>query len=104
MYRSKCISAIIILFTLFILHGCASTSNQESTGEFIDDSVITSKIIATLFKDASLKATEINVETYKGIVQLSGFVTSETSINRAIDLTRNVTGVKSILNDMRIKH
>lgn len=90
--------------TMLSIHGCASTTGQESTGEYIDDSIITSKIKASIFNDRSLKYTEINVETYKGIVQLSGFVSSDTAINRAIDLTRNVTGVKSIINDMRIRH
>lgn len=104
MHLLKLFSAVLMALTLLSLHGCASTSSQESTGEYIDDSVITSKIKAKLFNDPSLKSTEINVETYKGIVQLSGFVSSDTAINRAIDLTRNVTGVKSILNDMRIKH
>jgi len=104
MYLIKYLSAIILALALLYLHGCASTSSQESTGEYIDDSIITSKIKVSLFNDPSLKSTEINVETYKGIVQLSGFVSSDTDINRAIDLTRGVTGVKSIMNDMRIKH
>ncbi|MCX5864481.1 MAG: BON domain-containing protein [Deltaproteobacteria bacterium] len=92
---------LVILLASFL--GCASTSKQEGTGEYIDDSVITTKVKAAIFEEASLKSSEINVETFKGVVQLSGFVTSQASINKAIEITRHVKGVKSVTNSMRLK-
>lgn len=92
---------LFALLTLFV--GCASTSQQESTGEYFDDTVLTTKVKAAIFKDPSLHATEINVETFKGVVQLSGFVESQSDINRAVSITRQVQGVKAVRNDMRVK-
>jgi osmotically-inducible protein OsmY len=83
--------------------GCASTSKQEGTGEYIDDSVITTKVKAAIFNEPTLKVAEINVETFKGAVQLSGFVNSQADINKAVDVARGVHGVKSVKNDMRMK-
>jgi hyperosmotically inducible protein len=83
--------------------GCASTPKKEGTGEYVDDSVITAKVKAEIFKDASLKSSEINVETFKGVVQLSGFVNSEADIVRAVEVARTVKGVTSVKNDMRVK-
>jgi osmotically-inducible protein OsmY len=92
---------LVILLTTLL--GCASTSKQESTGEYIDDSVITTKVKAEIFKDASLKSSEINVESFKGVVQLSGFVNSQEDIDRAAELARGVKGVTAVKNDMRVK-
>ena len=89
----------LLVFTV----GCAATSKQEGTGEYIDDSVLTTKVKAAVFNEPSLKSTEINVETFKGVVQLSGFVNSQADINKAADVARNVKGVKSVKNDMRVK-
>lgn len=83
--------------------GCAATSKQEGTGEYVDDTVITTKVKAAVLKEPSLKSAEINVETFKGVVQLSGFVSSQADINRAVELARGVSGVKSVKNDMRLK-
>ncbi len=99
----KHLSALFLAFTLVFVAGCASTSTQEGTGEYVDDSVITTKVKAAVFNEPSLKVAEINVETFKGIVQLSGFVGSNDSANKAIALARGVAGVKSVKNDMRIK-
>lgn len=99
----KYLSALFLAFTLVFVVGCASTSTQEGTGEYIDDSVITTKVKAAVFNEPSLKVAEINVETFKGVVQLSGFVGSNDSANKAIALARGVAGVKSVKNDMRIK-
>lgn len=82
---------------------CASTSSREGTGEYIDDSVVTTKVKAAILADASLKSAEINVETFKGRVQLSGFVNSQADINQATAVTRAVKGVTSVANDMRLK-
>jgi osmotically-inducible protein OsmY len=91
---------VIVLASLL---GCASTSKQEGTGEYVDDTVITSKVKAAIFNDPSLKSAEINVETFKGVVQLSGFVNSREDINKAVQVTRGVQGVVSVKNDMRLK-
>ncbi len=85
------------------LSACAPTATQEGTGGYIDDTVITTKVKAQLLNDESLKSTEINVETFKGKVQLSGFVSSPQMANRAVTVTRSVQGVKSVVNNMQIK-
>lgn len=85
------------------LSACAPTATQEGTGGYIDDTVITTKVKTELLKDDSLKSTEINVETFKGRVQLSGFVSSPQMANRAVAVTRGVAGVKSVVNNMQIK-
>ena len=99
----KYLSALFLAVTLVSVVGCASTAKQEGTGEYIDDSVITTKVKAALVGDPITKATEINVETFKGVVQLSGFVSSQAAANKAVELARGVRGVKSVKNDMRIK-
>jgi len=83
--------------------GCASTAKQEGTGEYVDDTVITTKVKAAILNEPTLKSAEINVETFKGIVQLSGFVNSQSDVNRAVVVAQNVKGVKSVKNDMRVK-
>jgi osmotically-inducible protein OsmY len=92
-------------FVIFLasLLGCASTAKQEGTGEYVDDTIITSKVKAAIFDDPSLKSAEINVETFKGVVQLSGFVNSREDINKAVRVTRGIPGVTSVKNDMRLK-
>lgn len=92
---------VVILLTTFL--GCASTAKQEGAGEYFDDSVITAKVKTEIFNAASLKSSEINVETFKGVVQLSGFVNSQTDIDKAIAVSRSVKGVASVKNDMHIK-
>lgn len=99
----KYLSAFFLAVMLVTVVGCASTSKQEGTGEYIDDSVITTKVKAAILNEPTLKSAEINVETFKGVVQLSGFVTSQTAINKAVEVTRHVNGVKSVKNDMRMK-
>jgi osmotically-inducible protein OsmY len=91
---------VILLASLL---GCASTATQEGTGEYVDDTVITTKVKAEIFNDSSLKSAEINVETFKGVVQLSGFVKSQADINKAVEVAGRVKGVKSVKNDMRLK-
>ena len=83
--------------------GCASTAKQEGTGEYVDDTVITTKVKAAIFNEPTLKSAEINVETFKGVVQLSGFVSSQAAENKAVEVARTVGGVKSVKNDMRLK-
>jgi hyperosmotically inducible protein len=83
--------------------GCASTRTHESAGEYLDDSTITLKVKTAILGDATLKSSEINVETFKGVVQLSGFVNSQSDINQAVVVARNVNGVTSVKNDMQLK-
>lgn len=100
---SRRIPTYLLAFTLVALAGCASTAKQEGTGEYIDDALITTKVKAAIFNEPTLKATEINVETFKGKVQLSGFVSSQADINKATEIARGVKGVTSVKNDMRLK-
>lgn len=94
---------LAVAASVMTLAGCTSTPKQESTGQYLDDTAITGKVKAAIFNDASLKSAEINVETFKGAVQLSGFVNSQADIQRAVAVTQGVAGVKSVKNDMRLK-
>ena len=100
---SKVLSAAFLAVALVSVVACAPTAKKEGTGQYIDDTVITAKVKAALIEDPMTKATEINVETFKGVVQLSGFVSSQAASNRAVELARGVAGVTSVKNDMRIK-
>jgi osmotically-inducible protein OsmY len=97
------ITALLTAALVALLVACAPTAQREGTGEFIDDTVITGKVKAALVADPELKATEINVETFKGTVQLSGFVASPDHIPKAAELARNVNGVKQVKNDIAVK-
>ena len=103
MKQLKYITNIILVITFMTLLGCASTEKNAGTGEYIDDTVITTKVKAAVLNDESLKSAEINVETFKGVVQLSGFVNSEADIAKAAEVARGVKGVTSVKNDMRLK-
>ncbi|MEC4748930.1 BON domain-containing protein [Methylomicrobium sp. Wu6] len=96
-------SAFVMALMLMTAVGCASTPRHEGSGEYVDDSVITTKVKAMLFDEPNLRSGQINVETFKGVVQLSGFVSSQADINTAIEVARKVPGVKSVKNDMRLK-
>jgi hyperosmotically inducible protein len=99
----KYLSAFFLAFALVSVVGCAGTPKTEGTGEYVDDTVVTTKVKAAILNEPTLKTAEINVETFKGAVQLSGFVRSQADINKAIEVTRGVGGVKSVKNDMRLK-
>jgi osmotically-inducible protein OsmY len=88
---------------ILALVACAPTAKKEGTGEYIDDALITTKVKTALAADPDVKATEVNVETFKGMVQLSGFVSSKESIQKAIDIARGVSGVRGVKNDMAVK-
>lgn len=83
--------------------GCASTKSHESTGEYIDNSVITAKVKTAIFNEPSLKTLQINVKTYKDRVQLSGFVESAQSVEKAAEVAIGVEGVGSVQNDLLVK-
>jgi len=103
MKQLKYFSAFFMTLALLFTLGCASTATKEGTGEYVDDSVITTKVKAAIYEEPTLKSAEINVETFKGIVQLSGFVSSGAAENKAVEVARRVKGVKSVKNDMRRK-
>lgn len=99
----KRVTLFLFSCCLLVLAGCASTATTEGTGEYVDDTVITSKVKAEIFNDANLKSREINVETFKGVVQLSGFVASPGDSSKAAGIARGVKGVKSVRNDILVK-
>ena len=103
MNLSQKIRSVLGLFAMLVAVGCASGQGKSGTGEYLDDSVITTKVKAAIFNEPSLKSAEINVETFKGTVQLSGFISSNQDMAKAVDLTRSVAGVESIKNDMQLK-
>jgi osmotically-inducible protein OsmY len=92
---------ILMLITTFV--ACASTPKTEGTGEYVDDSVITTKVKSLLAADDFLKSFQIGVETFKGIVQLSGFVNSQQAVDKAVEITKSVQGVKSVKNNLILK-
>ena len=94
---------LVSTMALAVTLGCASGPKQEGTGEYVDDTVITGKVKAAILGEPTLKSAEINVETFKGVVQLSGFVSSKDAEMKAVEVTRGVAGVKSVKDDMRLK-
>jgi osmotically-inducible protein OsmY len=100
---STVIRCFVVLMLIATFVACASTSKQEGTGEYVDNSVITSKIKSQLAADDFLKSFDISVETYKGSVQLSGFVDSQKAVDKAGQIARGVDGVKSVKNNLKVK-
>jgi osmotically-inducible protein OsmY len=96
-------SAALAAVMLVVLAACAPTATREGTGEYLDDTVITSKVKAAFAADPEVKATEVKVETFKGTVQLSGFVASRESAQKAVEIARNVKGVKGVRNNTVLK-
>ena len=101
--RNIFISYLVVLMLVTTFVACASSPKHESTGEYVDDSVITTKVKALLAEDDFLKSFQIGVETFKGRVQLSGFVNSQDAVNRAVQIARGVGGVRSVKNDLIVK-
>lgn len=93
--------ACFVLIASFM--GCAATQKRESTGEYIDDSIITTKVKAAIFNEATLKTLQINVETHKQVVQLSGFVDTEQSVTKAGEVAGRVEGVVEVKNNLVVK-
>lgn len=100
----KVVSSILIsIFMAFTLSACAPSAKNEGTGGYLDDTVITTKVKSALLAEKNLKSTQISVETFKGRVQLSGFVNSQADINNAIETTRKVAGVQSVINSLKVR-
>jgi osmotically-inducible protein OsmY len=103
MFKSWHRVALILPLLLISIAGCASTRTHESPGEYIDDSVLTLRVKSAILGDDALKSSEINVESFKGVVQLSGFVNSQADINHAVVIVKALDGVTSVKNDMQLK-
>ena len=101
--RSLVIHFLVLVMLIATFAACASTRTRESAGEYVDDSVITTKVKSLLAEDDFLKSFQISVESYKGMVQLSGFVNSQKAVDKAAEITRSVKGVKSLKNNLTVK-
>ena len=101
--RNVVIHFLVLLMLIAAFAACAATRTQESTGEYVDDSVITNKVKALLAEDDFLKSFEISVESFKGTVQLSGFVNSQRAVDKAGEIVRSVKEVKSLKNNLIVK-
>jgi osmotically-inducible protein OsmY len=97
------VRSFLVLLMMAAIAGCAGSRTQQSTGEYVDDSAITAKVKSAVLQDPSLKVFEIGVETFKGVVQLSGFVNSSETVNRATQVASSVGGVTSVKNDLIVK-
>ena len=101
--RNIVIHCLVLLMLIATFAACAATRTQESTGEYVDDSVITTKVKSLLAADDFLKSFKISVESFKGTVQLSGFVNSQKAVNKAVEIVKGVKGVTSIKNNLIVK-
>ena len=97
------IKFLVICVLTVAFMGCAATQKHESTGQYVDDSVITTRVKTAIFKEDTLKSMQINVKTYKGVVQLSGFVNSAQNVAKAGEVARSVENVVSVENDLIVK-
>ena len=103
MIQMKRFSAFLLALVAASIMGCAGSETKSSTGEYFDDTWITTKVKAALLEDPQVKSAEVNVETFKGTVQLSGFVSSSAAMQQAVKVARSIQGVTSVKNDMQIK-
>lgn len=97
------LAKLLAVLSMVFVVGCVASPKQEATGEYIDDTLITTKVKAAIFNEPTLKSMEINVETFKGRVQLSGFVSTQANASTAVNVARGVTGVRDVKDDMRLK-
>ncbi len=97
------LSLLYMTFALVALAGCTVASGQKTAGQALDDTVVTTRVKAALIEDSEIRAGEINVETFKGEVQLTGFVSSRAAADKAVRITRGVEGVRAVRNDMQIR-
>jgi osmotically-inducible protein OsmY len=101
--RDRIVKFLVCIGLITAFLGCAATQKHESTGQYVDDSVITTKVKAAIFDEPTLKSLQINVKTYQGVVQLSGFVDSDQNVKKAGEIADSVDGVKSVKNDLIVK-
>ena len=102
-FNAHSLVVLLIAALATLAAACASTPTQESTGGYVDDSTITAKIKTNLVQDAKVSATDVHVKTYKGVVDLSGFVDSQSQISQAGIVAAQVSGVKSVHNNLIVK-
>lgn len=102
-WRSVTLAVALGVGTPFVLAACGSTPTHESTGQYVDDATITTKVKAAFVADKTVSAMDIKVVTYKGTVQLSGFAKSQAEINQAVAIARGVKGVQAVKNDIHLK-
>lgn len=100
---TRMVRSLLVLLVIAMIAGCAGSATRESTGQYVDDSAITTKVKAAILNDPALKVFQINVETFKGTVQLSGFVNTSEAVSRAAVVARGVGGVTSVKNDLIVK-
>lgn len=100
-YRSS--KLLLCLGVFFLLLVGTASAQSETPGQYLDDSIVTTKVKAAIFEEPSLKALQIEVETYKGVVQLSGFVDSADNVHKAGEVASKIDGVKSVENDLKVK-
>lgn len=100
---TRLMSLLLLALMVTSVLACASTETTQAPGEYLDDSAITAKVKTAIFNEPDLKVMEIAVETFRGEVQLSGFVSSRADANRAVEVARGVAGVRSVSNDMQVK-
>jgi osmotically-inducible protein OsmY len=101
--RHRILGFLVCITMVVAFMACASTPTRESSGQYVDDSAITTKVKAAIFNEPTLKSFQINVETFKGEVQLSGFVDSSKSVSKAGEIARGVSGVRSVKNSLIVK-
>lgn len=99
----RVLRSLVCIWLITVFLGCAASQKKESPGQYFDDSVITTKVKAAVFNEPELKVLQINVETFKGEVQLSGFVDSQQSVKKAGEVAASVAGVKSVKNNLIVK-
>lgn len=100
---SKRLTAVFTAFILATALGCASSAKERTTGQYVDDATVSARVKSAIFKEPNLKVAQINVETYGGQVQLSGFVSTPEERSRAAEVAKGVDGVKSVKNDLRLR-
>jgi hyperosmotically inducible protein len=100
---TTCLLSLLLLGGIAFTSACSSTATRQSTGEYIDDTAITAKVKSAFVSDDSVKALDVQVETFRGVVQLSGFVDSAAQKSRAEQLARNTNGVRDVTNNIQLK-
>lgn len=102
--RNVVFVSLLAAFGAATLAGCSSSPNQRGVGQVVDDSVLTARVKTALATEAGISdAMNVNVNTYRGTVQLSGFVESDQVARRAAEVAKNVDGVRSVKNDLRVR-
>ncbi|MFO7592996.1 MAG: BON domain-containing protein [Pseudomonadota bacterium] len=96
-------SVVFLGLLMAVMLGCSASDTQRSTGEYVDDASITTRVKTAIFQEPSLKTLEISVETFRGVVQLSGFVSTRDEIEKAGEVASGVEGVRSVQNDLRLR-